>query len=97
MESTSMFGRMLGVDDRVEARGALTQSCEPLINCRRAAQILGVHPKTVKVMAARGRIPGLKIGSVWRFRESALDAWVNAQLKSCPPLAAADNRLVEGQ
>jgi excisionase family DNA binding protein len=62
---------------------------EPLIDCKRAAEIVSLHPKTVKQLAAAGRIPGLKIGSVWRFRESALDAWISLHLKLSMPLAAA--------
>jgi len=63
--------------------------CEPLINCTRAAEILDMHPKTVKQLAAAGKIPGMKIGSVWRFRESALDEWISVGLKLSTPLAAA--------
>jgi hypothetical protein len=32
-------------------------------------------------MAKLGILPGIKIGRVWRFRESALDAWMIAQLQ----------------
>ena len=71
--------------------------CEPLINANQAAAILQLHPKTVKQMAAAGRLPGLKIGSVWRFRASVLDEWLNEQLKCSTPLAAAHNRQVEGR
>ncbi|MFL6437477.1 MAG: helix-turn-helix domain-containing protein [Terriglobales bacterium] len=63
--------------------------CEPLIDATRAAAILGLHPKTLKGLAASGRIPGMKIGSVWRFRESTLDNWVTSQLECSSPLAAA--------
>jgi excisionase family DNA binding protein len=55
--------------------------CEPLVDAKRAAQLLGVHPKTVKRLAQEGFLPGMKIGRVWRFRESALDAWMTAQLQ----------------
>lgn len=55
--------------------------CEPLINARRAAQLLRVHPKTAKRMASTGILPGIKIGRVWRFRESALDEWMKLQLQ----------------
>jgi excisionase family DNA binding protein len=55
--------------------------CERLIDAERAAEILGVHPKTVKRLAAEGLIPAMKIGRVWRFRESALDAYIAAQLQ----------------
>lgn len=58
-------------------------SCEPLIDANEAAKILNIHPRTVKIMAGEGKIPGMKIGSVWRFRASALDAWINNQLAPC--------------
>jgi excisionase family DNA binding protein len=57
-------------------------SCEPLISAERAAQLLGVHPKTVKRLAGDGLIPGMRIGKLWRFRESVLDSWMSAQLNS---------------
>jgi excisionase family DNA binding protein len=53
---------------------------EPLIDAYEAAQILRLHPVTVREMAARREIPGLKIGKVWRFRASSLDEWVNSRL-----------------
>jgi PTS system nitrogen regulatory IIA component len=53
---------------------------EPLIDAKAAARLLRLHPVTVREMAARGEIPALRIGRVWRFRISSLDAWVNSQL-----------------
>lgn len=70
--------------------------CEPLIDCNRAAEIMGLHPKTVKLLAQAGKIPGLKVGSVWRFRESALDEWISLHLKSSMPLAAAGKEEANG-
>lgn len=55
--------------------------CEPLIDAKRAADLLQIHPKTVKRLAQLGLLPGLKIGRVWRFRESSLDDWMSSQLK----------------
>jgi excisionase family DNA binding protein len=54
---------------------------EPLIDAQQAARILKLHPVTVREMAARHELPGLKIGKVWRFRASSLDAWVNSRLE----------------
>ena len=63
-------------------------TCEPLITAEDAAALLKLHPKTVKRLASDGYIPGLKIGRVWRFRASALDAWMNLRLeypgRPCP-------------
>lgn len=64
----------------------LPNRCEPLITAERAAELLQLHPKTVKRLAAAGSIPAMKIGRVWRFRESELDAYIVRQLQlSCHP------------
>jgi len=55
--------------------------CEPLIDAEAAAELLGVHSKTVKRMAKAGLIPGMRIGKLWRFRPSALDAWMTSRLE----------------
>jgi len=55
-------------------------SVEPLIDAHEAAHILHLHSATVRQMAGRGEIPGLKIGKVWRFRASSLDEWVRSKL-----------------
>jgi excisionase family DNA binding protein len=55
--------------------------CEPLITADRAAELLKLHPKTVKRLAQAGTLPGMRIGRVWRFRESSLDAWMSARLQ----------------
>lgn len=59
----------------------LPKGCEPLITAERAAELLRLHPKTVKRLAAEGTIPGMKLGRLWRFRESELDAYIAQQLQ----------------
>jgi excisionase family DNA binding protein len=54
------------------------QAFEPLINARDAAKLLGVHAATVLRMARAGKIPCVKVGKLWRFSVSELDAWVAA-------------------
>ncbi|MFI5090768.1 MAG: helix-turn-helix domain-containing protein [Terriglobales bacterium] len=82
MGNLQQFARV----DAVEGRTAIP--CEPLIDATEAGAILKVHPKTAKRLAAEGVIPAMKIGKLWRFRASALDAWMNSQLHSsghpCP-------------
>jgi excisionase family DNA binding protein len=66
----------------------MNTAIEPLIDVAQAARILKLHPVTVREMASRGAIPGMKIGKVWRFRPSSLDEWVTRQLESsCYPLS----------
>jgi excisionase family DNA binding protein len=55
-------------------------NCESLVDAEAAANLLRIHPKTVKRMAAAGKIPGMRIGKLWRFRPSALDDWMTSQI-----------------
>ena len=49
---------------------------EPLLDIIDAAKLLRIHPKTLRGKAARGIVPGIRIGRVWRFRASMLDEWL---------------------
>jgi excisionase family DNA binding protein len=55
---------------------------EKLLNSEQTAEILGLHPKVVERMAKRGEVPGFKVGKFWRFKPSALEAWVRRKLES---------------
>ena len=79
---------------QVIAAQKTSTGCEPLITADRAAELLKLHPKTVKRLAQAGKLPGMKIGRVWRFRESSLDAWASPQLQwSGHPSPKGDNLL----
>ncbi|MEG9435389.1 helix-turn-helix domain-containing protein [Edaphobacter sp. HDX4] len=49
---------------------------EPLLDSQQAASLMGVHPETIKRRARRGELPGIKLGKVWRFRASGLNAYI---------------------
>ena len=55
---------------------------EPLLAVPEAAELLRVHPKTLQAMARAGTVPCIRMGKYWRFRASALDAWVRERLES---------------
>jgi excisionase family DNA binding protein len=57
---------------------------EPLLNDRQAAELLGVHPKTVQRFARNGEIPAIQIGRYWRYRASSLNEWVGLHLTGQP-------------
>lgn len=59
-----------------------TEPQDVILDAYEAGRLLKVHPKTVKRLAAKGEIPGKRIGSVWRFRKSVLDAWFDATVDS---------------
>jgi excisionase family DNA binding protein len=55
---------------------------ETLLTTKEASQILKIHPKVLERMAKRGEVPALKVGKFWRYRATALDAWINSRLQS---------------
>ncbi|MBZ5624685.1 MAG: helix-turn-helix domain-containing protein [Acidobacteriia bacterium] len=59
---------------------------EPLLDSTEAATLLGIHPKTLQKMARAGSLPGIRLGDLWRFRASELDAWINSALHFPLPL-----------
>jgi len=52
---------------------------EPLLDSEQAAGLLRVHPKTLQKIARRGEIHGTRVGKLWRFRASDLNAWISRQ------------------
>ncbi len=41
-----------------------------------AAELLRLHPESVRRAAAKGQIPGQKIGGSWRFSRKAIDDYL---------------------
>ena len=41
------------------------------------AEYLKLHKITIYKLAAKGEIPGIKIGSVWRFNKRIIDQWIS--------------------
>lgn len=57
---------------------------EPLLSDAQAGELLGLHPKTVQRLARTGKLPAVRVGRYWRFRASALDAWIALQSTGQP-------------
>jgi len=58
--------------------GFHAQVCsEPLLDSHQAAALLKVHPRTLQRLVHRGKIHAIQVGKLWRFKASALDAWMN--------------------
>ena len=60
----------------------LEEQFERLLDSDEAAALLKIHPKTLQKMARNGEIVGIQIGKLWRFRASALNAWLDEKLAS---------------
>ena len=40
------------------------------------AKMLRIHPFTVTRLAREGKLPGFKVGGIWRFRKDQFEKWV---------------------
>ena len=55
---------------------------EQLLDTDEAAALLKIDPKTLQQMARSGRILGVRIGKLWRFRASVLNDWLEHKMAS---------------
>lgn len=66
---------------------------EPLLSDSQAGKLLGLHPKTVQRLARQGELPAVRIGRYWRFRASALNAWIDLQSTGQPACVETERTL----
>lgn len=57
---------------------------EDILTIEEVASYLRVSDRTVYDWAQKGEIPAGKIGTVWRFKKSEVEKWVNERLSSGP-------------
>ena len=55
---------------------------DDILTIEEVAKYLRVSDRTVYDWAQKGEIPAGKIGTVWRFKKSEVEHWVNARLSS---------------
>jgi excisionase family DNA binding protein len=55
------------------------QSFAQLLTLKEAAPLLGMHWKTLEILACHGEIPAIKIGKKWRFRGVGLAQWLSCE------------------
>jgi len=46
------------------------------------ATYLKLKEKTVYSLAAKGELPGFKVGGSWRFSSNAIEKWIKEQSRS---------------
>jgi excisionase family DNA binding protein len=56
-----------------------------LMTVRQLAAYLNLNERTVLKLVSEGELPGVKIGSQWRFRKAMLDAWLDDQMLGVTP------------
>ncbi len=53
---------------------------EPLLDSDQAAAIMRIHPKTLQRYARQGLIRGFQLGTMWRFRASDIERWIDERM-----------------
>ncbi len=61
---------------------------EEILTIEEVAKYLRVSERTVYDWAQKGEIPAGKIGTVWRFKKSEIEKWVNERLSSSSRLSS---------
>lgn len=54
---------------------------EELLTLQELAKYLKMAEKTVYAYALKGIVPGIRVGSVWRFRKKDVDEWLEKEKK----------------
>ncbi|AUB81684.1 helix-turn-helix domain-containing protein [Candidatus Thiodictyon syntrophicum] len=54
---------------------------EEILTLQDLSVYLKIAEKTLYGYAQKGTIPGIKIGSAWRFRKADIDAWLEDRRK----------------
>lgn len=65
---------------------------DDILTIEEVAKYLRVSERTVYDWAQKGEIPAGKIGTVWRFKKSEVENWVNQKLTS-DPLKSTDTQI----
>jgi excisionase family DNA binding protein len=50
-----------------------------VLDARGAARYLKLNEQTIRRLARESQIPAFKVGGTWRFKQSSLDRWAEAQ------------------
>lgn len=53
-----------------------------ILTIKEVAEYLKVTERTIYRLAAAKKIPGFKVGGMWRFRQADIDGWIAAQAEN---------------
>ena len=69
---------------------------------KQLAEYLSLNERTVLKLVTDGTVPGVKVGSQWRFRKAMIDTWLDDQMlgvvpryRDGPKLQGAPRRMLE--
>jgi excisionase family DNA binding protein len=73
---TDLVDRYLGAEDVVLGRAATQAAGPDVLTVEQLAELLQLDEKTVRGLAAKGELPGRKLGRHWRFSRQAVLEWL---------------------
>jgi excisionase family DNA binding protein len=73
---TDLVDRYLGAEDMIVGRAAPEARGPDVLTVEQLAELLQVDDKTVRALAAKGELPGRKLGRHWRFSRQAVLDWL---------------------
>ena len=84
-------GQFIGCDDLAsllsmwERQGGGKVSEEALMDIKQVASYLQINEATAYSWAQKGKLPGIKIGRIWRFRREDIEAWLDRNMSVPKP------------
>lgn len=57
---------------------------EKLMTLQEVADYLQIKERTIYQWAQLGKIPGFKLGNIWRFKREDIDTWIEEQKQNTP-------------
>ena len=64
---------------------------DALMDIRQVAAFLQINESTVYSWAQKGRLPGIKMGRIWRFRREDIETWLDRNMRG-----VADDQSAQG-
>ncbi|MBE9508892.1 MAG: helix-turn-helix domain-containing protein [Chloroflexi bacterium] len=63
-----------------------------LMDIKQVAAYLQINEATAYSWAQKGRLPGIKIGRIWRFRREDIEAWLDQNMQGPRPAKQAEQQ-----
>ncbi|MBL4821246.1 MAG: helix-turn-helix domain-containing protein [Gammaproteobacteria bacterium] len=58
---------------------------DEILTLKEVAEYLKLAEKTAYRLAAKGKLPGFKVGGSWRFKKEDIEQWIEENKKSHKP------------
>jgi PTS system nitrogen regulatory IIA component len=64
---------------------------DSLMDIKQIASYLQINEATAYSWAQSGKLPGIKIGRIWRFRREDIESWLDQNMQGMEPNARPDS------